>query len=126
MVLLALFAAVAVGLAAVGIDGLLAYAVAQRTREFGIRMALGARPRQVLYPVLQEALVLTAIGVGIGVGGALLLTRFLGAYLFGIAPHDPLTFGLVTVFLGAVALAASALPARRATKVDPTVALRAE
>jgi predicted lysophospholipase L1 biosynthesis ABC-type transport system permease subunit len=126
MVLLALFAAVAVGLAAVGIHGVLAYAVAQRTREFGIRMALGARPRQVLYPVLLDALVLTAIGAGIGLGGALVLTRFLGAYLFGVAPHDPITFGLVMVFLCAVALVASALPARRATRVDPTAALRAE
>jgi putative ABC transport system permease protein len=126
MVLLALFAAVALALAAIGIDGVLAYAVAQRTREFGIRMALGAKPVQVLYSVLREAFVLTALGLAIGMGGALLLTRFLGSQLFAVAPTDPLTFAAVACFLAVAALIASGVPARRATKVDPTVALRAQ
>jgi putative ABC transport system permease protein len=126
MVLLALFAAVAVALAAIGIHGVLAYNVARRTREFGIRMALGARRAQVLWSVLREAFGLTAFGLVIGVGGTLLLTRFLRGLLFAVAPTDPLTFGAVACFLAVVALVASGIPARAATKVDPAIALRAE
>ncbi len=126
MVLLALFAALGIGLAGIGIHGVLAYGVTQRTREFGVMIALGARPGQVLGSVLREALVLTACGLALGTGAALLLTRFLGSQLFGITPADPLTFAAVAGFLGVVALVASAIPARRATRVDPTVALRVE
>jgi putative ABC transport system permease protein len=126
MILLGLFAAVALVLAGIGVHGVLAYGVAQRTREFGVRMALGARPGQVLTSVLGEGVVLTGIGLCLGICGALAMTRFLTAYLFGIAPADPVTFVAVAAFLAAVALAASAIPARRATRVDPTVALRVE
>jgi putative ABC transport system permease protein len=126
MLVLALFAAVALALAAIGVHGVLAYGVAQRTREFGVRMALGARPGQVMWSVLREAVVLAAAGLAIGACGTLLLRRFLAAHLFGVAPTDPLTFAAVTCFLFVVALIASSIPAWRATKVDPAVALRSE
>jgi putative ABC transport system permease protein len=125
--LLTVFAAVALILAAIGIFGVLSYAVAQRTREIGIRMALGAQGRTVLGLVVRQALLLAAAGVGIGVVLALGLSRTLvSKMLFSTSPHDTGTFVSVAVLLGMVALAASYIPARRATRVDPIVALRAE
>jgi len=125
--LLAIFAGLALVLAAIGIFGVLSYAVAQRTREIGIRMALGAQGRTVLGLVVRQALLLAAAGVGIGVILALGLSRSLvSKMLFSTSPHDAATFVSVAALLGAVALVASYIPARRATRVDPIVALRAE
>lgn len=122
--LLAAFATAALALAATGIYGLIAYSVAQRTREFGIRMALGARPRDLLRQVLDEGLRLTFLGVVFGLLGALALTRLLEALLFGVSAFDPVTFGAVPLLLAAAAGLASYLPARRASLVDPAMALR--
>ena len=127
MTLLAMFAGVALALAAIGIFGVLSYAVAQRTREIGIRMALGAHERTVVRLIVREAMVMAFGGVVIGVGGAFLLTEWLVAkLLFNTSPHDPATFVAVAVTLTVVSLAAAYVPARRATQVDPIVALRAE
>jgi predicted permease len=125
-VLLGVFAAVAVALAAVGIFGLMAYLVEQRTREIGIRMALGAPRSEVISDVLRQSLVMVLSGVGIGLGAAAGLTRYLVGMLFGLTPLDPATFAAASVLFVAVALMASYVPARRATRVDPLVALRAE
>jgi predicted permease len=113
-------------LATVGLFGVTYYAVSQRTREFGVRVALGATPRTVLQLVLREGLVLTAPGVAIGIVAALIGARFLARTLFGVSPGDPLTFAATAALQCAVALAACALPAYRATKADPMVALRQE
>jgi putative ABC transport system permease protein len=113
-------------LAAIGIFGVISYSVAQRTRELGIRIALGAQARGVLRLVLGGALRLAAAGVLVGLIGAFALTRFLSAFLFGVSANDPATFAAVALVLGAVALLASYLPAWRATRVDPLVALRTE
>ena len=125
-VLLALFATVSVTLAAVGIFGLMAYLVAQRTREIGIRMALGAQRFEVMTGVLGQSAVLVAIGVGIGLGAAAGLTRYLAGMLFGLTPLDPATFAAAPLLFVVAALIASIVPARRATRVDPLVALRTE
>jgi predicted permease len=125
-VLLGTFAAVGVVLAAVGIYGVLAYSVAQRTREIGIRMALGAQPSAVMRLVLGQSFVLTAIGIALGVAGAGLVTRYLKDMLFGLTPLDPMTFVVVSFLFAAVAAIASFVPAHRATTVNPVVALRAE
>jgi ABC-type antimicrobial peptide transport system permease subunit len=120
------FAAVAVILAALGLYGVLAYSIGTRTREFGIRIALGAATITIVTSVMREAFATVALGITLGIGGALYLSRFLEAMLFGIEPHDATTFaGVVLLFL-AVAALASYIPARRATRVDPVVALRAE
>jgi putative ABC transport system permease protein len=126
MFLFAVFSAVALVLAAVGIYGVMAYTVARRTGEIGIRIALGAEARDVVRLVLLQGARLVAFGIGLGLGGALLLTRLLGALLFGVAPHDPLTFGATAALLSGVAALACLLPARRATRIDPMTALRAE
>ena len=124
--LLSLFAALALVLTAVGLYGVVAYGVAQRTREFGIRLALGADPRGVQTLVLGQGLRITAIGVGVGVVAAALTTRLLSGVLYGVGPLDAATFAAAAMTLFAVALVASFIPARHAIRVDPIVALRAE
>jgi predicted permease len=126
LTLVGAFAVSALLLAAVGIYGVMAYWVGRRTREFGVRMALGALPRDVLKLVLRHSLRTLAVGMSIGLGGAFVLTRSMESLLFGVSASDPLTFAGVVLTLGAVAMVASYIPARRATKVDPMVALRYE
>jgi len=123
-VLLGIFAGVAVALAGIGIYGVMAYSVAQRTREIGIRMALGARPSEVLFLVLGQSTAVTAAGIVAGLAAATAATRSLQGMLFGLTPLDPATFVAVPVGFGAIAMLAAYVPARRATKVDPLVALR--
>jgi putative ABC transport system permease protein len=126
VVLLGSFGAVGLLLGAVGIYGVLSALVSQRQREIGVRIALGARPRDVQGLVLRRGLLLTSSGITIGLAGAWLLSRFLAAVLYGVAPTDPLTFAGVAGALAVAALLASWLPAMRAARVDPVVALRAE
>src|SRR3984893_1363584 len=126
MMLLAVFAGVAMVLAAIGIYGVIAYSVTQRTREIGIRMALGAQKTQMLGMVLRQSLTLVVIGIGIGFLVALGATRVMATLLYGVGANDLSTYAVVIFLLGGAALLASYLPARRAMKVDPMVALRYE
>jgi predicted permease len=124
MLLLALFGGVALTLSAIGIYGVLAFGVAQRAREFGIRQALGANPRAILTLVLTQGMRTAGIGVALGLAGSVALTRYLQSLLFGVGAHDPSVYAGVTTLLLGVALTACYLPARRATRIAPTVALR--
>ncbi|MBC7929722.1 MAG: ABC transporter permease, partial [Rubrivivax sp.] len=126
LLLLGAFAGIALVIAGVGIYGLISFTARQRTHEIGIRLALGAQGRDIVRMIVGEGLVLAALGVGVGLAGALALTRFLKSLLYGITPTDPLTYAALSALLFAVALAASYLPARRALKVDPVSALRYE
>jgi putative ABC transport system permease protein len=123
MFLLAGFAALALLLAAIGIYGVLAQAVVQRTHEIGIRMALGAQIRDILTLILGHGMTLAALGISAGIVGALGVTRLIANLLFGVAATDPSTFAAIAALLGAVAFVACYLPARRAAKLDPVVAL---
>ena len=124
--LLMAFAGLALVLAAVGVYGLMSYTITERTREIGIRVALGAQPRQMMHRAIRDGMLLALVGVTIGVVAALTSARVLSAFLFGVTPTDPLTFCAVAIVLLAVALLASYIPSRRALKVDPIVALRNE
>ena len=126
MMLLALFASVAMTLAAIGIYGVIAYSVAQRTREIGIRMALGAQRGEMLAMVLRQSLRVVLVGIGLGLIAAFSATRLLASLLYGVGSNDLFTYATVVFLLGAAALLASYIPARRAMKVDPMVALRYE
>ncbi|HEY9231077.1 MAG TPA: ABC transporter permease, partial [Blastocatellia bacterium] len=126
MSLFGLFAVIAMSLTIVGVFGVMNYAVTQRTQEIGIRMALGAQPGQVRALILKQGLVLSAVGLGVGLGGALLVTRLLASLLFSVSATDPLILTAVALLLAAVALLTCYIPARRATKVDPIIALKHE
>jgi putative ABC transport system permease protein len=126
MLVLGLLASVALLLAGAGIHGVLSYTVSQRTREIGIRVALGAQPGRVVALVVGEGLRLAALGTLLGVVGAWALTRLISGLLYGVTATDPITFAAVPLLLAVVAVIASLVPARRATRVDPVMALRAE
>ena len=125
-ILFSTFALLALVLGSIGIYGIVSYAVTQRTQEIGVRMALGARAGDILHLILKHGVVLVLSGVVIGIAGAFALTRFLASLLFGVTPTDTLTFVIVSVIFFLIAMIASFIPARRATKVDPLVALRYE
>jgi putative ABC transport system permease protein len=122
--LIAGFAGLALFLASIGIYGVMAYAVSQRTPEFGIRMALGAQPRDIMLLAFRPGLVLTLAGVVAGLIGALIATRWVSSLLFGVSPSDPLTYAVVSVALALAALLACWIPARRAVRIPPVIALR--
>ena len=124
--LLGIFAALAVSLAMAGVYGVMAYVVSQRTNEIGLRMALGASTGNVLALVLRQAMALAGIGLVLGLAGAAAASRLLTSMLFEVKPGDPVTYATVVLLIGAIALAASYIPARRAARVDPLLALRQE
>jgi ABC-type antimicrobial peptide transport system permease subunit len=126
LVMLGIAASVALLIGMVGIYGVVAYAAAQRTREIGVRMALGAQTRDVRTMLLRHGLWLTTIGIAFGIGIALMLTRVMSAFLFGVGPMDPVTYAAVSAALAGMTLVATYLPAHRASRVDPVVALRAD
>jgi ABC-type antimicrobial peptide transport system permease subunit len=121
-----LFGALTLLLACVGLYGLMSYNVARRTGELGVRVALGALPSHVMRLILRESLVLVCLGIACGMVGAWACGRLIGSLLFGLSATDPLTYGAVALGLAVVALLAAAVPARRAGKIDPMVALRSE
>jgi putative ABC transport system permease protein len=124
--LLGALAGLALVLAAVGTYGVMSFVVTQRTNEIGIRMALGAGQGQVLWMVLRQGIAVTAAGIAMGIAGTLALTRLLADFLYGVRPGDPLTLAAVSAVMAIVSLLACAIPAMRATRVDPSVALRYE
>jgi len=124
--LFAILAVISLMLSSVGLYAVMAYSVTQRTQEIGVRMALGAEGRQVSWPILERGLVQLAIGLTLGLAGALALSRVMGSMISEITPSDPVTFAAITILLTVVSTAACLLPARRATRVNPLVALRAE
>jgi putative ABC transport system permease protein len=126
MLLLGIFAALALALAAIGIYGVIAYSVTQRTHEIGIRRALGAGTSDVVKMIAREALVLAGSGIVVGVAASIAVTRLINGLVFGVSVTDPVTFAAVAVLLASVAFLATFIPARRAIKVDPMVALRYE
>jgi len=126
MLLLTLFAAVALAIAVVGVYGVVSYLVSQRTREIGIRMALGARAAQVIGLVLQRSLLPIGAGLAVGIAGSVAASRLLATLLYRVEPGDPAVLGAIVVLLGASAIAACLVPARRAASVDPLVVLREE
>jgi putative ABC transport system permease protein len=126
MVLLSAFSIASLALAAIGIYGILAYSVSERTREIGVRVALGAEPGRIVVLIIRAAAQFVIAGAIVGIGGAFALTGFLKSMLFRIGPRDPLTFVVVPAILAAIALAAAYLPARRAAHLDPMEALRAD
>jgi ABC-type antimicrobial peptide transport system permease subunit len=126
MLLLGVFGGSAALLAAIGIYGVMAFSIAQRRREIGIRMALGAGGGDVVRLIGKQALVMVALGLVIGLAGSFALTRFIASALWNVEPTDPLTFALVSVFLAVVALMACIVPTRQAANVDPTIALRSD
>jgi len=125
-ILLAVFACVALLIAAIGIYGVLSYSVNQRTREIGLRMALGAPRGRVLLLIVREGMAVGAIGIGVGIAGALALSRALASLVFDVPVRDPLTYAAVAAALTLVALAACVIPARNASRVDPMVTLRCD
>ena len=124
--LIALFAAVALVLTLVGVYGVASYATAQRTVEFGVQVALGAGPRDIIRLVLSQSGVLIGGGLAVGLTGSLLFARYMASLLYEVQPHDPATLATVSILLAVVTMVASYLPARRAAQIDPTKALRAE
>jgi putative ABC transport system permease protein len=124
--LITVFAGMALVLAAVGLYGVISYSVVQRTREIGIRAALGASPRKIAELVIQNALALTLFGLVVGIAGTIGLARFLSSVLFEVSPYDPLALGTAVVILAVTALFACLIPIRRAIRLDPIIALRSE
>jgi putative ABC transport system permease protein len=125
-ILLGLFGGLAMLLATIGVYAVMSYAVRMRTNEIGVRMALGARPGQIWWLVLDSGVRLVAAGMAIGIAGAFALTKLLAALLYEVTPTDPITFGAVALLLGGVALLACYMPARQAMRIEPMAALRTE
>ena len=125
-VMFTVFAIIALVLSSVGLYAVMAYSVTQRTSEIGLRMALGAQARQVEWMILRLGLIQLAVGLSLGLGGAMMVSSVMDSMLVGITPGDPMTFAAITTLLTIVSLAACLVPARRATQVDPLTALRAE
>src|SRR5262249_39172561 len=124
MALIGAFAVLALGLASLGLYGVISYSAKQRTREIGVRVAFGASPRDIVRLILGQGLVVALAGIGLGLAGAAALTRVVSAFLVGVSATDPITFAGVPALLLALAIVASFVPARRASRVDPNVALR--
>jgi predicted permease len=124
LAMLAIAGAIALLLGTVGLYGVIAYSVSQRTREIGVRMALGARPRRILALVVGRGMAIILLGLALGMASALLISRLLSFMLFGVRPQDPITYAIIVPLLGVVSLAACYIPARRATRIEPMVALR--